>query len=151
VTLDVTAADAARIHTGDAVTFTIPGTSISSHGRIDGVSSALDPATQTATVTASGMPSGAPAGSAVQATIDVRRDRGIVIPQSAVVQDPQSGETLVFVQARDKNGAAKFEQRTVHVGAQDGSQVLVSSGLKPGELIASEGGFALLAPEGGGD
>lgn len=150
VTLDVTAADAARIHAGDPVTFTVPGTSLSSTGRIDGVSTALDPATQTATVTASGLPSGAPAGSAVQASIQVRHDRGIVIPQSAVVQDPQSGETLVFVQTRDKNGDAKFEQRTVHVAAQDGSRALIASGLKPGERIASQGGFALLAPAGGG-
>jgi cobalt-zinc-cadmium efflux system membrane fusion protein len=151
VTLDVTAADAARIRTGDTVTFTIPGTSLSAGGRIAGVSTALDPATQTATVTASGVPSGAPAGSAVQATIDVRRDRGIVIPQTAVVQDPQSGETLVFVQRREQNGEAKFEQRTVRVAAQDGSQALIASGLRPGDRIAAQGGFALLAPEGGGD
>jgi multidrug efflux pump subunit AcrA (membrane-fusion protein) len=150
VTLDVTAADAARVRAGDRVTFSIPGTSMSTTGRIDGVSTAIDPATQTATITASGFPSGAPAGSAVQATIEVRQDRGIVIPQSAVVQDPQSGDTLVFVQVRDKNGAAKFSQRTVSVAAQDGSQVLVASGLKPGERIAAQGGFALLAPAGGG-
>jgi RND family efflux transporter MFP subunit len=151
VTLDVTAADAAQIHAGDPVAFSVPGTSLRSTGHIDGVSTALDPATQTATVTASGFPSGAPAGSAVQATIDVSRMRGIVIPQSAVVQDPQSGETLVFVQTRGKNGTMKFEERTVDVSAQDGSRALITSGLHAGERIASQGGFALLAPAGGGD
>jgi hypothetical protein len=120
-------------------------------GRIDGVSTAVDPATQSATVTASGFPSGAPAGSAVQATIDVRRERGILIPQSAVVQDPQNGATLVFVQTRDKDGTMKFEQRTVDVRAQNGSQALISSGLHAGERIAAQGGFALLAPAAGGD
>lgn len=150
VTLDVTAAEAAKIHTGDPVSFTIPGTALSSTGRVDGVSTAIDPATQTATVTASGFPSGAPAGSAVQASIAVASDRGIVIPQSAVVQDPQSGKTLVFVQTRGKDGTMKFQEREVAVAAQDGSRALISAGLRPGERIASQGGFALLAPAGGG-
>jgi len=151
VTLEVTALDAAQIHAGDRVAFSIPGTALKSGGRIDGVSTAIDPATQTATVTASGFPTGAPAGSAVQASIDVRRLRGIVVPQTAIVQDPQSGKTLVFVQTRDKDGAMKFEQRTVTVAEQNGSDALVSSGLRSGERLASQGGFALLAPAGGGD
>lgn len=151
VTLDVSAAEAAQIHTGDRVQFSVPGTTLHSSGRIDGVSTALDPATQTATVTASGFPSGAPAGSAVQATIDVAHDRGILVPETAVVQDPQSGQTLVFVQTTDKNGTMKFEQRTISVAAQNGSQALIGSGLRAGERVAAQGGFALLAPAGGGD
>lgn len=148
VTLDVSAADAGRIHAGDAVAFTVPGTPLRSDGKVAGVSPALDPTTQTATVTASGFPGGAPAGSAVQATIEVARRRGIVIPQGAVVQDPQTGRTLVFVQTRGKDGTVKFEERNVTVAAQNGSQTLVTSGLQPGERIASQGGFALLAPSG---
>lgn len=151
VTLDVTAADAAQIHAGDSVRFSVPGTTLASNGRVDGVSTAIDPATQTATVTASGFPTGAPAGSAVQATIDVAPMRGIIVPQSAVVEDPQSGKTLVFVQTRGKDGTMKFEQRTVTVAQSNGSQALISSGLHAGERIAAQGGFALLAPAGGGD
>lgn len=151
VTLDVTAAQAAQIHSGDAVEFSVPGTSLRSSGRIDGVSTALDPATQTAVVTAGGFPTGAPAGSAVQASIAVARERGVIVPQSAVVQDPQTGDTFVFVQSRDKNGTMKFAQRAVTIAAQNGSQALLKSGLHPGERIASQGGFALLAPAGGGD
>ena len=149
VTLDVTAAEAGRIHAGDPVAFSIPGTGLHSNGHITGVSPALDAATQTATVTAAGFPSGAPAGSAVEASIDVSRQRGVVIPQSAVVQDPQSGRTLVFVQKRDKNGTMRFEERSVAIAAQNGTQVLVKSGLAPGERIASQGGYALLAPADG--
>lgn len=151
VTLDVSAADAAQIHPGDPVAFSVPGTVLRSSGRIDGVSSALDPSTQTATVTASGFPSGAPAGSAVQATIEVAHHRGVLVPQSAIVQDPESGATLVFVQVRDKNGTMKFAERTVVVAAQDGAHALIASGLRPGERIASTGGFALLAPANGND
>lgn len=151
VTLQVASSDALRVHNGDAVTMTIPGTQLRSAGTVVGVSPALDPATQAATVVVRGIPVSAPAGSAVQASIDVAHDRGIVIPQSAIVQDPQSGDTLVFVQTRDKNGSARFEQRTVRVNHENGAQALIASGLRPGEKIAAQGAFALLAPAGGGD
>lgn len=151
VTLDVTATDAARIHPGDPVQISVPGTSLRSTGDVTGVSAALDPATQSATVEVSGIPAGAPAGSAVQAQIVISHDRGIVIPQSAIVQDPQSGDTLVFVQTRGKKGDVTFEQRTVQVAHQNGTQALIASGLRPGERIAAQGAFNLLAPAGGGD
>ena len=150
VTLAVSTSDAAGVHTGDPVAISIPGTPLRSAGRVTGVSPAVDPATQAATVIVSGIPSGAPQGSAVQAVIDVANDRGVVIPQSAIVQDPQSGDTLVFVQQRDKNGDLKFNQRKVTVERQNGTQALIKSGLHPGERIASQGAFALLAPAGGG-
>lgn len=151
VTLDVTAADAARIRAGNPVELSVPGTSLRSSGHVAGVSTALDPATQSATAVVSGVPAGAPAGSAVQALIDISNDRGIVIPQTAIVQDPQSGDTLVFVQTRAKDGSVKFEQRTVQVAHQNGSDALIASGLHAGERVAAQGAFNLLAPAGGGD
>lgn len=146
VTLDVTSTDAARVRRGDPVRVTVPGTGLQSAGRVAGVSPALDPATEAATVVVSGIPSGAPGGSAVQATIDVARDRGIVIPQSAIVEDPQTGKTLVFVHITGKDGAAKFAQRTVVVAQRNGAQALIARGLRAGERVAAQGGFALLAP-----
>lgn len=151
VTLDVSAADAARVRTGDPVTLTVTGTDLRGDGRVSGVSPALDPQTQAATVVVSGVPAGAPSGSAVQATISVARDRGIIVPQTAIVQDPQSGNTLVFVQSRRKDGTQTFEQRTVRVDRQNGTHALIGSGLHAGEKIAAQGAFALLAPAGGGD
>ena len=151
ITLQVSSADAARVHNGDPVALSIPGTQLRAAGSVAGVSPALDPTTQSATVIVRGTPSDAPAGSAVQATIDVAHDRGIVIPQTAIVQDPQSGSTLVFVQSRGKSGDLKFEQRAVRVDRQNGSQALIGAGLKPGDRIAAQGAFALLAPAAGGD
>jgi RND family efflux transporter MFP subunit len=146
VTLDVTSTDAARVHRGDLVRVTIPGTGLQSVGRVAGVSPALDPTTEAATVVVSGIPSGAPGGSAVQATIDVARDRGIVIPQSAIVEDPQTGKTLIFVQVAGKDGTPKFAQRSIVVAQRNGTQALIARGLRAGERVAAQGGFALLAP-----
>ncbi len=150
VTLDVASADAARVHTGAPVTLFVPGTDLRSSGTVAGVSPALDPTTQAATIVVAGVPSGAPAGSAVQASIQVSTDRGIIIPQSAIVQDPQTGDTLVFVQTRERSGAIKFQQRSVRVAHENGAQALIGSGLRSGERIAAQGAFALLAPAGGG-
>lgn len=149
VTLDVTSSDAARVRTGDRVEYSIPGTDLRASGRVTGVSPALDPSTQAATVVVGALSSGAPGGSAVQATIDVATDRGIVIPQSAIVADPQTGDTLVFVQIRDKQGDVRFEQRRVTVRRQNGTGALIGSGLRAGERVARQGAFNLLAPAGG--
>jgi cobalt-zinc-cadmium efflux system membrane fusion protein len=146
VTLDITASDAARVRPGDSVSVTIPGSDLHSAGRVAGVSPALDPATQAATVVVRGIPSGAPGGSAVQARIAVARDRGIIIPQSSIVEDPQTGKTMVFVQTQGPNGNRKFTQRTVTVAHSDGAQALISRGLRAGERVAAQGAFALLAP-----
>lgn len=151
VTLDVTATDAARIHAGNPVQLTIAGTSLHVSGVVSGVSTALDPATQSATVVVRGVPAGARAGSAVQAQVGVSNDRGVLIPQTAIVQDPQSGDTLVFVQSRAKDGSVKFDQRSVRVAGQNGQDALIASGLRAGERVAAQGAFNLLAPAGGGD
>ncbi|MDQ2662987.1 MAG: efflux RND transporter periplasmic adaptor subunit [Candidatus Eremiobacteraeota bacterium] len=149
VTLDVSAADATRVHNGARVHIEVIGTALRSEGRVIGLTNSLDPSTQSATVVVSGIPSGAPAGAVVNATIDVGTVRGIIIPQTAVVQDPQTGKTLVFVQARQKDGTLRFEQRTVVVAVDDGSKAVISSGLRRDERVAAEGAFALLAPSSG--
>jgi cobalt-zinc-cadmium efflux system membrane fusion protein len=150
ITLDVAANDAVRVHPGEAVSINVIGSPLHGESHVAGVSSALDPTTQTATVVLTGVPAGALAGAAVQATIDVAVKRGLVIPQSAIVQDPQTGETLVFVQVRDSQGEKKFVQRTVHVAFNNGTDALISSGLHPGENIAAQGAFELLTPANGG-
>jgi cobalt-zinc-cadmium efflux system membrane fusion protein len=150
VTLDVTSTDAARVHQGDRVELSIPGNGISWNGSVGGVASALDPTTQTASVLVKGVPSSVPAGAVVQATIEIGVDRGIVVPATAIVQDPESGNTLVFVETTDKNGGTTFAQRTVRIAHSDQQHALVASGLKAGERIAAQGAFSLLAPSGGG-
>jgi HlyD family secretion protein len=148
VTLSVPAADAAQMAVGDAATVRVAGSSRQSAGRVSAIVPAVDPATQTATVVIAGFPAGAVAGSAVRARITVAHVRGLLVPESAIVEDPQSGDDVVFVRARARNGP-EFAQRVVIVAHENGNVALISSGLRAGERIAAEGAFQLLAPSGG--
>ncbi len=112
-TLQVPSADAARIAVGDPVALAVTGTPDTSAGRVTAVVPSVDPSTQSATVVVSGVPPGTVSGNAITAKITVAHVRGLLIPQSSIVQDPQSGDNVVFVQAKQKDGSVKFEQRTV--------------------------------------
>jgi multidrug resistance efflux pump len=152
VSLGVAGADLRRVRVGSDVTFRVLGSELSGNGTVEGVSTGIDPVTQTGTVLVRGVPTDAPVGSTVEAKIVVARVRGIVVPESAVVQDPQSGNAVVFVVAKDKNGDESFQQSIVRVVSHNGREVLVSSGLRIGQRIATRGGFTLLAPtDSGGD
>jgi hypothetical protein len=146
----VPSSDAARIAVGDPVELTVTGTSQISNGRVSAVVPSVDPSTQAATVVVSGVPQGAVAGNAISAKITVAHVRGLLVPQSAIVQDPQSGDNVVFVQAKQKDGSVKFEQRTVAIAHEDGATAQVTGGVHPGERIAAQGAFELLAPASGG-
>lgn len=149
-TLDVPATDAQQISVGNPASLTIDGLRSAGSGSVTAVVPSVDPATQSATVVVSGVPPGAVAGSAVQARIVVAHVSGVLIPQSAIVQDPQSGDNVVFVQQRQKDGSLKFVQRTVEIRHEDGTTAQIASGVRPGERIAAQGAFSLLAPGGGG-
>src|SRR5579872_3525028 len=148
-TLNVPAAQAASIQVGDSVELRLGKATGTYHGRVIASVPAVDPATQQATLVVSGVPPGAVAGDAVDATIVTGSRRGIIVPTSAIVQDPQSGQTLVFVSGSDQNGQ-RFSPRNVTLGPGDQSTTVVLGGLRPGETIAAEGAFELLTPAGGG-
>ena len=148
VTLQVPSSDATQIAVGDPVRIEAGGET--ANGSVSAVVPALDPATQAATVVVRGMPSDAVAGAAVRARITVAHVRGLLVPETAIVQDPQSGETVVFVGARRKDGSVKFEQRVVHVAHEDETTADLRDGVRAGERVAAQGAFELLAPVGGG-
>jgi RND family efflux transporter MFP subunit len=149
ITLRVPSSDAAHILAGDRVQLTVTGVADAAIGRVAAVVGSVDPATQTATVIVNGVPAGAEAGAAVRARITVAVRRGLVIPQAAIVQDPQSGNDVVFVEQKQKDGTLAFAERTVTVESEKGTSALVSSGLRAGDRIAAAGAFELLAPAGG--
>lgn len=150
VTLTVAGADGRRVTRGDAVDFVDTALAVRGSGRVTGVVPSTDPATQGTTVVVSGIPSGALSGDAVDATIVVGKRVGLLVPASAVISDPQSQATLVFVRQRDGNGKVTFAPRHVTVTASDALAALVSGGVRSGEQVATQGAFDLLAPNGGG-
>lgn len=150
-TLDVPGTDAQQISRGNPVTLTVAGLTQPGSGVVTAVVPAVDPTTQSATIVVTGVPRTAVGGSAVQARIVVAHEHGVLIPESALVQDPQSGQNVVFLQQRQKDGSMKFVQRSVAVLHEDGTTAEISSGLDPGQRVAAQGAFSLLAPAGGGD
>jgi RND family efflux transporter MFP subunit len=141
-TLDVPVTELTRITVGDPVN--AHASAIAWTGRVDGIATAVDPATGLAVVSVSGVPAGTPAGTPVDASVVVGESRGLVVPASAIIEDPQSGAQLVFVQHVDRSGVAHFTARTVTVGARSARVARVISGLRPGEQVAAEGAIDLL-------
>ena len=144
ITLSVPADTAHRIRVGDPVTLDTASRQ-GARGRVSAVVPAIDPTTQSATVTVSGAVIDAVPGDAVTATIVVDHRSGMLVPSSAIVQDPQTGQTVVFVQKKD----GSFGSRSVTVRGSDETTALVASGLHAGERVASQGSYQLLAPNGG--
>jgi multidrug resistance efflux pump len=148
ITLSLTGTDARRIAVGESVAITDSASGATGSGVVRAVVPSVDPATQMSTVVVAGVPLRATAGDAVEARIAVGTRRGVVIPTTAIVDDPQTGAAIVFVRSASKSGNG-FTARTITVAAGDVRQSLVASGLRAGEQIATEGAYDLLAP--GGD
>jgi multidrug efflux pump subunit AcrA (membrane-fusion protein) len=152
VTLTVPADVAQNVAVGNPVAMRIASRGPSSvQGTVSAVVPAVDPATQTATVTVNGAPADAISGDAVSATIVTGRLRGVLVPSTAIVQDPQTGQTVTFVHVTPKkDGDSSFAMRSVSVRASDAATSVIANGVHAGESVASRGGYMLLAPAGGG-
>jgi cobalt-zinc-cadmium efflux system membrane fusion protein len=140
-TLEVPAADLARIAPGNRVRARSGG--VTWEGRISGVAPAVDSATGFAVASVAGVPTSLPAGAPVDAAVVVRSLRGFVVPRDAVIEDPQTGNELVFVRNGDR-----FDARHVTIAGKDDRFALVSSGLREGEVVAATGAVDLLSPSG---
>jgi len=145
-TLDIPVAEIGRVRPGDRVTLRYGGST--SQGRVTGIAPAVDPATGLAVLTVSGVAPGTAGGTPIDATVIVGAQRGLVVPRSAVIEDPQTGAHLVFVAERHADGTLHFGSRTVTVDAQDDRYARIASGLHVGERVASQGAIDLLAPSG---
>lgn len=150
VTLTVSGADGALVRVGDTLTVTDPTRRSSATGMVVAVVPAVDPSTQTTTVVASAVPADSAPGNAVTASIDVATHRGIIVPMTALIDDPQTGKTIVFVRSVDKNGDQKYVPREVTVATSDDHSAVIRSGIRNGDVVAAQGAFELLAPAGGG-
>jgi multidrug efflux pump subunit AcrA (membrane-fusion protein) len=150
LTLTIPGRDGRRVEVGDRVDFNATARGGHGSGRVAGVVPSVDPTTQTTTAVVDGVPPDLAGGDAVDATITVGERRGIIVPTGAVVQDPQSGDTLVFVRERRPDGSLFFRPQRVRVADGDDRWSLIESGLRANQRVATEGAFDLLAPSGGG-
>jgi RND family efflux transporter MFP subunit len=141
-TLDVPVTELTRITVGDPVE--AHASKIGWDGRVDGIATAVDPATGLAVLSVSGVPAGTPAGTPIDASVVVGESHGLVVPAAAIIEDPQTGAQLVFVRHVDRSGVAHFSARTVAVGVRNARVARVVSGLRPGEQVAAEGAVDLL-------
>lgn len=135
----VPSTDAQRIRPGDRAIVELPG-----GGTVEAVvrsaTPALNPESRTATVVLqpAGIPAGLTQGQAVRARIVPRGNvvSGIVVPEEAVQQ--VEGRDMVFVQAE-----GGFQAVPVSVGQRTGGRVQILSGLRPGQIIVTQGAFVL--------
>ena len=66
-----------------------------------------------------------------------------VIPEDAV--QLVAGVPTVFVAEPDGKGGARFARRSVQLGAPANGQVAVINGLRTGDIVVTEGAFAVKA------
>jgi multidrug efflux pump subunit AcrA (membrane-fusion protein) len=150
VTVTVTGDVALTIHPGESAVVSIPARGARATAIVRAVVPSVDPNTQTSTVVLTGVPPGAASGDAVDATLSTGSQRGILVPTDSVVEDPETGHTIVFVRERGKNGDDVFVSREIVAGQSDAQMTIVTGGLRVGDQIAARGAFDLLAPASGG-
>jgi len=141
VDLAVSPADLPFIREGQSVAITSRAIKEKADGKIVFISPLLDKETRSARVVAEiANPDGVwRPGSFVTATIAVEEQPvPLVVPTNAI--QTVGGEKVVFVRTSDG-----FEKRMVVVGRSDGRFTEITTGLGPGEIIASTNTFLLKA------
>jgi membrane fusion protein (multidrug efflux system) len=135
---------AAGLAAGDTVDVQAADGAPAVAAQIVAVDARVDPATRNAMVRAR-IAGGAQApspGASVRVAVPVGAARATVaVPASALRKGP-SGD-YVFVLAADQAGKTRAQQRTVHVAAMLGEEVVIESGLAAGERVAASGSFKL--------
>jgi membrane fusion protein (multidrug efflux system) len=135
---------AASIEKGDIVSVYATGIDRAVPATIVAVDARIDPTTRNAMVRGRlAAEAHAPApGASVRVVIPFGPSRNAVaIPVSALRRSPTGDH--VFVIAADSTGKTRVNVRPVETGSVLGDEVLILSGLAPGEQVASSGSFKL--------
>jgi membrane fusion protein (multidrug efflux system) len=135
---------AASVEKGDIVSVYATGIDRAVPATIVAVDARIDPTTRNAMVRGRlAAEAHAPApGASVRVVIPFGPSRNAVaIPVSALRRGPTGDH--VFVIAADSTGKTRVNVRPVETGSVLGDEVLILSGLTPGEQVASSGSFKL--------
>lgn len=135
--------DISTVKSGARAVVAVPGVLDARYvGRVVSVNPALDAATNTALARVEIDNPGGALKANMYATIEITADlgrRGLTVPAGAIQQTGKG--PIVFVERPD--GA--FERRAVKPGLQRTDWVEVQEGVAPGEIVVSEGSFAVKA------
>jgi cobalt-zinc-cadmium efflux system membrane fusion protein len=131
---------------GGRLRFTVPAYPADTFSaRVDAVGAGLDPATRTLTVRGV-VPSSGKLKAEMLATVVVEgagSAPAVLLPDDAV--QLLDGNTVVFVAKPNGTGGAQLEARSVMVGSRAGGRVAVTRGLSAGEVVVTQGAFAIKA------
>lgn len=148
VEVQISQDQAGLVETGNAATITIDGLARPIRGRVQAVSPVLGQETRTMTARIQPESSALTPGAAAKATIVVRTvANAFVVPDSAVVKDPETGDPVVYL------AEAKGKYRAVHVKIvlQSGNRIAVAAAtLQPGAAVVTQGAYELLPFAGSG-
>lgn len=140
--------DQARlIQTGNAATLTTTGLNRTLSGRVEAVSAAFGQETRTMTVRITPYGGGLAPGASAKATIVVRSlSNAFVVPDSAIVKNPETGNPVVYV----ARGQGDYKPVPVRIVLETGSRAAIAAaGLRAGASIVTKGAYELLPFSGG--
>jgi multidrug efflux pump subunit AcrA (membrane-fusion protein) len=136
-------ADALLLRKGDKVAISVAGSDDSkkSDGTVSLISPALDPNSTTIEIwiQASNPDQALRPGMTVQLSITAKTVEGaLVVPASALLNaQGDSGQVMVI------DSSSTAQSRDVKTGIQNGQDVQIVSGIKPGEMVITEGAYGL--------
>ena len=146
VEVQLSQAEATLVRSGASARVSVDGAQRQLAGTVNAVSPALGAQTGTMTVRIRVLGILTPGAAATAAITVHEAANAFVVPDSAVVKDPETGATLVYV----ATSAGKYVRVPVHIRLQSSNHVAIAgTGLRPGLEIVTQGAYELLPAAGG--
>src|SRR6478672_3515562 len=133
--------DALQLHKGDAATISLAGLEKSINGKVSLISPALDPNSTTVEVwvQAPNPDQQLRPGTTAQIAITAQTVKdALVVPAAAVLNAKGDAAQVLVVDSQ-----SQAVSRDVKTGISTGQQVQIVSGLKPGEVVVTQGAYGL--------
>jgi HlyD family secretion protein len=133
--------DALLLHRGDAASISLAGLEKPVSGKVSLISPALDPNSTTVEiwVQAANADQQLRPGMSAQVSITAQTVKdALVVPASALLNAKEDTAQVMVVDAQ-----SQAQNRDVKIGIQSGTGVQIVSGLKPGEMIVTQGAYGL--------
>jgi HlyD family secretion protein len=133
--------DAVLLHKGDAANITVPGLEKPVTGKVSLVSPALDPNSTTVEVwvQAPNPEQQLRPGTTAQVSITAQTVHdALVVPAVALINAKDDGAQVMVVDSQNQ-----AQSRDVKVGITTPAQAQILSGLKPGEIVVTQGAYGL--------